>query len=168
VFLASRPRGVYRHCDVVSSPRSNKRGKKIEASSSTLQRHLSDFRTTRFFLLALFPSQPAPFSASHQALDPPQPPTDFQYSHTPSRISRTRPSTSTMSPSVVPFASRPQGDVICLFDVDGTLTPARRVRTLTQSARERVDEGGGSDEPRCSPMSASRERMEQRKRTRSS
>ncbi|KAK4693362.1 phosphomannomutase, partial [Phenoliferia sp. Uapishka_3] len=28
---------------------------------------------------------------------------------------------------VIPFADRPQGKTLCLFDVDGTLSPARRV-----------------------------------------
>ena len=36
------------------------------------------------------------------------------------------------------WADRVHGDVLCLFDVDGTLTPARRVR---EREREREREG---------------------------
>lgn len=34
-----------------------------------------------------------------------------------------------MSPSYPPLEDRPLKNTICLFDVDGTLTPARGVRT---------------------------------------
>ncbi|KAH8922232.1 phosphomannomutase [Atractiella rhizophila] len=50
------------------------------------------------------------------------------------------------------FSSRPKGDIICLFDVDGTLTPARRevspeMLQLLQDARKKIVIGfvGGSD-----------------------
>ncbi|GJN90401.1 hypothetical protein Rhopal_003412-T1 [Rhodotorula paludigena] len=52
----------------------------------------------------------------------------------------------------VPFSQRPQGDVICLFDVDGTLTPARRSASpamleVLKQVREKAVIGfvGGSD-----------------------
>jgi hypothetical protein len=32
-----------------------------------------------------------------------------------------------MSPTIAPFSERPRKNEIVLFDVDGTLTPARRV-----------------------------------------
>ncbi|GAA5821479.1 hypothetical protein JCM10212_002123 [Sporobolomyces blumeae] len=57
-----------------------------------------------------------------------------------------------MSASVIPFSQRPQGDVICLFDVDGTLTPARRTASaeileVLKAVRQKAVIGfvGGSD-----------------------
>ncbi|KWU42382.1 putative phosphomannomutase [Rhodotorula sp. JG-1b] len=54
--------------------------------------------------------------------------------------------------SVVPFSQRERGDVICLFDVDGTLTPARRTASpemldLLKQVRQKAVIGfvGGSD-----------------------
>ncbi|GAA5894222.1 hypothetical protein JCM6882_007605 [Rhodosporidiobolus microsporus] len=61
----------------------------------------------------------------------------------------------------VPFAQRVKGDVICLFDVDGTLTPARRTAsqemldTLKQ-VRQKAVIGvvGGSDLPKITEQLA--------------
>ncbi|KAK4049535.1 Phosphomannomutase 1 [Microbotryomycetes sp. JL201] len=64
-----------------------------------------------------------------------------------------------MSP--VPFAQRPQGDVICLFDVDGTLTPARRsaapeMLEVLKQVRQKAVIGfvGGSDLPKITEQLA--------------
>ncbi|GAA5833025.1 hypothetical protein JCM11251_006483 [Rhodosporidiobolus azoricus] len=57
-----------------------------------------------------------------------------------------------MAAAPVPFSQRPKGDVICLFDVDGTLTPARRAASQAmldtlKAARQKAVMGfvGGSD-----------------------
>ncbi|GAA6003612.1 hypothetical protein JCM10207_003510 [Rhodosporidiobolus poonsookiae] len=54
--------------------------------------------------------------------------------------------------AVTPFAQRPQGSTICLFDVDGTLTPARRTASqemldVLKQVRQKAVIGvvGGSD-----------------------
>ncbi|GAA5954598.1 hypothetical protein JCM3765_003826 [Sporobolomyces pararoseus] len=66
-----------------------------------------------------------------------------------------------MSAPVVPFAQRPQGDVICLFDVDGTLTPARRTASpeileVLKQVRQKAVIGfvGGSDLPKITEQLA--------------
>ncbi|GAA5950912.1 hypothetical protein JCM21900_000370 [Sporobolomyces salmonicolor] len=57
--------------------------------------------------------------------------------------------------AVTPFAQRPRGDVICLFDVDDTLTPARRaaspeILAILKAVRQKAVIGfvGGSDLPK--------------------
>ncbi|KAK4048853.1 Phosphomannomutase 1 [Microbotryomycetes sp. JL221] len=63
--------------------------------------------------------------------------------------------------TVTPFSERPQGDVICLFDVDGTLTPARRFASpemldVLKQVRQRAVIGfvGGSDLPKITEQLA--------------
>ncbi|KDE05382.1 phosphomannomutase [Microbotryum lychnidis-dioicae p1A1 Lamole] len=65
-----------------------------------------------------------------------------------------------MSP-VTPFSERPQGDVVCLFDVDGTLTPARRTASpeileVLKQVRAKAVIGfvGGSDLPKITEQLA--------------
>ncbi|RDA83289.1 hypothetical protein CP532_3697 [Ophiocordyceps camponoti-leonardi (nom. inval.)] len=62
------------------------------------------------------------------------------------------PTATTMDDSIPPLSSRPLPDTICLFDVDGTLTPARldaspEMLSLLRSLRQRCAIGfvGGSD-----------------------
>ncbi|GAA5858953.1 hypothetical protein JCM1840_006632 [Sporobolomyces johnsonii] len=63
--------------------------------------------------------------------------------------------------AVTPFAQRPRGDVICLFDVDGTLTPARRTASpemleILKAVRQKAVIGfvGGSDLPKITEQLA--------------
>lgn len=60
--------------------------------------------------------------------------------------------TSSGNPAIIPFASRPLPKTLCLFDVDGTLTPARQdasseMLLLLQQLRSKCAIGfvGGSD-----------------------
>lgn len=39
----------------------------------------------------------------------------------------------------LPFASRPKGDVLCLFDVDGTLSLARQVSYAFRSNTNKLN-----------------------------
>ncbi|KPV74183.1 uncharacterized protein RHOBADRAFT_66547 [Rhodotorula graminis WP1] len=55
-------------------------------------------------------------------------------------------------PATAEFASRPQGEILCLFDVDGTLSPARRTASpamleVLKQVRQKAVIGfvGGSD-----------------------